>query len=145
MATEQWTEQFGRLGEDLVAEWLRSQQYRILKTRWRCRLGELDVVAQTQDGTIALVEVKTRSLRNWDLDGLLAVSRTKQQKLTKTALLFMMQHPQWAECAYRFDIALVRCEPIGAGMREEAGILAMRQVDGYCLSLHTYLDGAFEA
>jgi putative endonuclease len=144
MATEQWTEQFGRLGEDLVAEWLRSQQYRILKTRWRCRLGELDVVAQTQDGMIALVEVKTRSLRNWDLDGLLAVSRTKQQKLTKTALLFMMQHPQWAESAYRFDIALVRCGPVGPNMGQEE-ILAMREVDGYGLSLHTYIEGAFEA
>jgi putative endonuclease len=140
---ERWTEQFGRWGEDLVGEWLRSQRYRILATRWRCRLGELDLVAQAMDGTIALVEVKTRSRRNWDLDGLLAVSGTKQQKMARTALLFMTQHPQWAECAYRFDIALVRCESIEPGVVADTTMLATSDVAGQRLNLHTYLEDAF--
>ncbi|WP_234031169.1 YraN family protein [Mycetocola zhujimingii] len=50
----------GRRGEDLAAEHLTGLGYRILDRNWRCRQGEIDVIA-TRGDVIAFVEVKTRS------------------------------------------------------------------------------------
>ncbi|MBD1935114.1 MULTISPECIES: YraN family protein [Cyanophyceae] len=36
----------GVLGEDLVAQWLHSQGFLILHRRWRCRWGEIDIIAR---------------------------------------------------------------------------------------------------
>lgn len=38
----------GVLGEDLVAQWLQSTGWIILHRRWRCRWGEIDLVAKTE-------------------------------------------------------------------------------------------------
>ncbi len=130
----------GDRGEQLVATWLHTQPAKILKRNWRCRLGELDIVALTSDKTIALVEVKTRSHYNWDIDGLLAISPTKQRKLWKTAELFILAHPHWADFAYRFDVALVTHShaPIAGETH-----FTDRYDDQY-YSLHTYITNAFE-
>ncbi|MEM6611503.1 MAG: YraN family protein [Cyanobacteria bacterium P01_C01_bin.72] len=98
----------GDLGEKLVGRWLELHNYQILARNWRCRWGEIDLIAQEQTSkAIAFVEVKTRSFRNWDADGMLAVNYTKQQKLIQTASFFLAQHPLFAELPCTFDIALV--------------------------------------
>ncbi|MFN2165736.1 MAG: YraN family protein [Anaerolineae bacterium] len=52
-------QRLGRLGEDLAARHLAAKGYEIMARNWRCREGELDIVAQ--DGEcLALVEVRTR-------------------------------------------------------------------------------------
>lgn len=100
--------EIGKLGEELIAKWLQIQNYKILQRNWRCRWGEIDLVAlESSDRAIAFVEVKTRSQNNWDEDGLLAVNRSKQQKIIRTASLFLAKHPQLAELPCRFDVALV--------------------------------------
>lgn len=50
----------GRWGEDLAAQHLASEGYELLARNWRCRAGELDIVARGGD-VLAFVEVKTRS------------------------------------------------------------------------------------
>ncbi|GET38194.1 hypothetical protein MiSe_29480 [Microseira wollei NIES-4236] len=40
----------GILGEDFVASWLQAQGWTILHRRWRCRWGELDIIAQQGAG-----------------------------------------------------------------------------------------------
>ena len=50
----------GRRGEDLAAEHLVALGYRILARNWRCRQGEIDIIAAQSD-VLAFVEVKTRS------------------------------------------------------------------------------------
>ena len=42
----------GELGEQLVAEWLQTQGWVILHHRWRCRWGEIDLIARQEDRAI---------------------------------------------------------------------------------------------
>ncbi|MGL5509908.1 MAG: YraN family protein, partial [Microcoleaceae cyanobacterium] len=90
----QASQRVGILGEDLVTIWLAGQGWQILKKRWRSPWGEIDIIARKMQGNqseIIFVEVKTRRAKNWDEDGLLAVSATKQVKLWQAAELFVTQ------------------------------------------------------
>ncbi|MFC5817333.1 YraN family protein [Nonomuraea harbinensis] len=52
--------ELGRHGEQLAADYLRAEGMTIIERNWRCRHGEIDIIAE--DGpTLVVVEVKTRS------------------------------------------------------------------------------------
>ncbi|MFI8412198.1 YraN family protein [Paeniglutamicibacter gangotriensis] len=53
-------QELGAAGEELAADYLLDAGYAVLERNWRCNLGELDIVAET-NGQIIGVEVKTRS------------------------------------------------------------------------------------
>jgi putative endonuclease len=102
--------EIGELGEKLVGEWLHSQGWNIFTYRWRCRSGEIDLIAcQRVTRILAFVEVKTRSRGNWDAGGILAVNKTKQKKICRAATLFLSQLPYFENFIYRFDVAIVSC------------------------------------
>ncbi len=151
----------GQQGEAFVAQWLQQQGWSILARGWSSRWGELDVVALHRQGTgspscLAFVEVKTRSRGNWDENGLLAITATKQAKLWKTARLFLAQHPHLAEVPCRFDVALVTVQRVPSAQRlslqspikeSSRALITLQQpfnLDEYQLTLQTYLESAFE-
>ena len=55
------TKALGDRGEAAAAQYLRKRGCQLLASQWRCRYGELDLVARDRDGTICFVEVKLRS------------------------------------------------------------------------------------
>ncbi|MGP3968586.1 YraN family protein [Streptomyces sp. 6N223] len=52
----------GRFGEDLAARWLGGVGLAVLERNWRCRAGEIDIVAREEGeaGALVVCEVKTR-------------------------------------------------------------------------------------
>lgn len=50
----------GRWGENVAAEFLQKRGYGIIERNYRCRAGEVDIIAE-KSGVIHFVEVKTRS------------------------------------------------------------------------------------
>ena len=142
----------GALGEALVAQWLCDRGWLLLQQRWHCRWGELDLVvgrasAETPEQPIALafVEVKTRSRGNWDSDGALAITARKRAKLWKTAQLFLLAHPQWAELPCQFDVALVCCrhKPQKTALPKAALVQRAATIAGYDVTIQDYIPAAF--
>jgi putative endonuclease len=102
--------QLGALGEALAVDHLTGLGLRILNRNWRCRYGELDVVA-TDVGTrtLVFVEVKTRTGDGYG--GLAqAVTERKLRRLRRLAGLWLADHDdRWA--AIRIDMIGVRIGP----------------------------------
>lgn len=73
----------GRWGESKVAEWLRKSGYKVIGAGYRCRFGEIDLIA-TNGKFICFTEVKMR--RNSDFaQAREFVDRHKQERLRLTA------------------------------------------------------------
>ena len=90
----------GRWGEELAAKYLRDKGYSISAANWRCRLGEVDLIAE--DGTyLCFVEVKLRKSAAYG-SAAEFVDRRKQDKLRRTAMLYLSGHP--TELQPRFDV-----------------------------------------
>lgn len=87
---DQRRKEAGRLGEELAALMLEERQYEILKRNYRCRFGEIDIIARKRD-ILTFVEVKTRSGENYGTAAE-AVTWSKQQKIRQTALQFLNEY-----------------------------------------------------
>lgn len=99
----------GDQGEAAVARYLRRRGYRLLGSQWRCRFGELDLIAQDRKGTICFVEVKLRSSTAYGLPREFVDAR-KQEKLRKTAAFWLSQN-EVGDAPARFDVAEVYIGP----------------------------------
>lgn len=91
--------------ETVAAEYLMRSGYRILEQNYRCRFGELDVVAY-KENTLVIVEVKYRGSFAYG-DPAEAVDVRKQRKISRVTLDYLMRHPQYQEKPCRFDVICV--------------------------------------
>jgi len=73
-----------------------------LARNYTTRHGEIDLVMQDRD-TVVFVEVRYRE-RAGHGDALASVTRSKQDKLIRTAQLWLAAHPQHAQRPCRFDV-----------------------------------------
>jgi putative endonuclease len=99
--------EIGALGEQLAADHLAGLGLRILARNWRCRYGELDVIAADPiTDTVVFVEVKTRTGDGFG--GLeQAVTEPKARRLRRLAALWLAtQDQRWA--GVRIDVIGVR-------------------------------------
>ena len=102
----------GSWGEGLVADDLREKGWSILGMNYRCRFGEIDVIAE-RDGMLAFVEVKLRKSDRF-APGRAFVTAEKQRKLRMAAECFLMENPTGLQP--RFDVAEIYA-PEGRGTR----------------------------
>ena len=104
------TRSSGNRGEAEVAKYLRKKGYILLASQWRCRFGELDLVARDRQGTVCFVEVKLRSAGSIALPREFVDGR-KQERLRKAAASYLSTHE--LDVPARFDVAEVYQENNG--------------------------------
>lgn len=92
--------QLGRWGERLALDHLKSRHYELLATGFASRFGEIDLIVQDQR-YIAFVEVKLRKSDRFG-QGREYVDRRKQERLRKTAAMYLAQNPNRRQP--RFDV-----------------------------------------
>lgn len=97
------TKQDGDWGEALVEKYLSERGCRIVEREWRCRFGEIDLIAE-QEGTLLFVEVKLRTNLRYGMPRE-SVTAKKQEKLRSAALLYLSMHG--LDAPARFDVAEV--------------------------------------
>jgi putative endonuclease len=95
---------FGKTGEDLACAELERRGYAIVARRYRCRGGELDIIAR-HAGTMVFVEVKTREGREFGVAAE-AVTPVKQRRMAHLAKDYVRQH-HLGECSCRFDVVSI--------------------------------------
>jgi putative endonuclease len=108
----------GQAGEDLACAYLQRQGLRIVERNFRCRGGEIDVIARDGE-TLVFVEVKERSGASHGA-AIEAVTRLKRSRIVRAARLYAAQHAL-SEGAVRFDVVAIDLAPEGTRVRHEAG------------------------
>ena len=95
----------GRWGEKQAAGYLHQKGYRLLAAGYRCRMGEIDLIAQ-KGRELAFVEVKLRRNARF-AEPREQVTAAKQRRILLAARNFLAQHHQYCEHYCRFDVAEV--------------------------------------
>ena len=90
----------GSWGEALSAEYLRKKHYKIEAVGYRCRFGEIDIIARNKR-FLVFVEVKLRKSGSFAA-AMEYVDRRKQDRLRTTASLYLSLNP--TQLQPRFDV-----------------------------------------
>jgi putative endonuclease len=96
----------GARAEDLCARLLAAAGLRVLARNWRCRLGEIDLIAE-EEGTLVFAEVRSRASGGFG-GAAESVTAAKRSRLLAAARLYLAGRPG-ANC--RFDVFLVEGAP----------------------------------
>lgn len=92
----------GQRGEQIAALQIEKKGYRIVERNFRCKLGEIDLIATDKEYLI-FIEVKTRTETNSDINPLISVTRSKQRKL-KTLGTYYVAKKEMYHRQPRFDV-----------------------------------------
>lgn len=97
----------GKLGEDLACAALVERGYQVLARGWRCRQGEVDIIARDGDCWV-FAEVKTRRGRGAGLpeEGL---TPRKAERLVTLAETYLMEHAL-ADVNWRIDLVAIELD-----------------------------------
>ncbi len=102
----------GAYGEHLAARVLQDQGMHILDRNWRCRHGEIDIVALDGD-CLVVCEVKTRRGEAFG-EAVEAVSFAKMMRLRRLAVAWLDEHRGTGADAIRIDVIGILRPPAGA-------------------------------
>ena len=105
----------GAWGEDIAAHQLEADGFQIVARNWRCRHGEIDLIAQKGE-LVAFVEVKTRKGRNMGTPEE-ALTPRKSKKLMQLAQLYVAENE--LDVDWRIDLVAVELDKSGKLLRCE--------------------------
>ena len=95
----------GHRGEEIACRFLGEKGYQILSTNYRCRWGEVDIVAR--DGEeLVFVEVRTRHSAEYGAPEE-SLTAAKVRRLLATSHHYLQQHAD-AESGWRIDLVCIR-------------------------------------
>lgn len=105
---------FGQQGEQIALAYLRSQGYSIVTTNWRCREGEIDIVArQESTDTLVLIEVRTRHADSTEA-AFESITPRKQKRLRALAYAYLKANRLDDErVSWRVDMIAIAIPPAG--------------------------------
>ena len=104
----------GDEGERIAADVLRGQGYRVLETNFRCKAGEIDIIAE-DGGTLVFVEVKARTGERFGTPQD-AVTAAKRGRIVRAAQWYLAEK-KWQDRKCRFDVVSVKYGPAGSRPR----------------------------
>ena len=118
----------GKHGEEAARKFLKKRGYRIRETGFRCRHGEIDIVAQKKDHLV-FVEVRTKSNLDFGTPEE-SITQTKKERLIASALTYTTTHenlpPLW-----RIDVIAIELDDKGKTSRIELIENAIEQVSHF--------------
>ena len=100
----------GAYGESLAAAHLEAEGYLVIDRNWRCRDGEVDLVARL-GRTLVFVEVRTRRSSGFG-HPVESITAEKLARMRRVALAWRAAHPE-AIGASRLDVIAIRCGEVG--------------------------------
>lgn len=77
----------GKNGEEITQKYLLKNKYEIIETNFRCRQGEIDIIAKEKE-ELVFIEVKTRTNRNYG-EPIDAVTYIKQKHIIKAIQYYL--------------------------------------------------------
>lgn len=95
----------GQHFERYAARWLEAQGLEIVARNFRCRGGEIDLVAR-EGRALIFVEVRARSASRY-ASAAASVDRRKQQRLLRAARYYLSKHPAASQMPCRFDVVAI--------------------------------------
>ncbi|MFD2700090.1 YraN family protein [Paenibacillus shunpengii] len=99
----------GGAGEQAAVQYLKQQGYDIMDTNWRCKSGELDIVAQ-KGGTTIFAEVRSRTSLDRFGTHLESVNLRKIAQVRRTAAVYIQERKLY-NSPIRFDVIGVLLNP----------------------------------
>jgi putative endonuclease len=106
----------GEFGERWARAYLEQNGYRIRETNFRCREGEIDIVAQHED-CLVFVEVRTKTGSRFGTPEE-SVTAAKQEKLVSVAMSYLQTHDNLPS-EWRIDVVAIEVSPNGRVARTE--------------------------
>jgi len=91
--------------EKWAASYLMHKGYQIIENNFRCRFGEIDIIAKDKT-TLVFVEVKYRKNDNYGT-ALEAVSLKKQKNIRKVSEYYIISNKLSMELDIRYDIVAI--------------------------------------
>lgn len=91
--------------EAQAAAYLITQNYQVIERNYRCRIGEIDIIARDQD-CLVFIEVKYRKTEK-NGDPAEAVNKQKQRKIIQAARYYLLTHEYGEDAFCRFDVVSI--------------------------------------
>lgn len=98
-------QQIGRSAEDRAARLLEDAGLTLLVRNYRCRMGELDLVARAGE-VLVIVEVRLRASAEFG-GAAASVTRTKQQRIVRATRHLLASQPLLQRLPIRFDVVVI--------------------------------------
>lgn len=97
-------QKLGKLGEDIISNYIQKQGYKILERNFECSQGEIDIIAKDKDEMV-FIEVKTRTDMSYG-EAREAITKTRKRHLINSIKYYIYKRNLEKEFI-RIDVAEV--------------------------------------